>query len=119
MLDDEMLAQLRSERDAAREEIAYLKEQLRSLAAYHAHLLEQERHRMLDELAKIASQMSTLREELHRRTFPGVPGVGSARVALTAVSSDGDGTGTDGDGTGTDGDGTGAPPSDGDEGATR
>jgi hypothetical protein len=67
---------------------------------------------MLDELAKIASQMSTLREELHRRTFPGVPGVGSARVALTAVSSDGDGTGTDGDGTG-------APPSDGDEGATR
>jgi hypothetical protein len=69
--EDDTLAPLRAERDAALEEVAYLEEQLRSLIAYHRHLLDEERQRMFDERTQLATELATLREGLQRRTYPG------------------------------------------------
>jgi hypothetical protein len=69
-MSDAVLGQLRAERDAALEELAFLREQLRSLSAYHTHLLDEERRRMFDERTELATEVATLREELQRRTYP-------------------------------------------------
>lgn len=67
MPDAAALAQLRVERDAALEEIVFLKEQIRSVSAYHAHLLEQERARMHAEHQMLLRELAILGEELQRR----------------------------------------------------
>ena len=93
MVEDAALAPLRAERDAALEEVAYLEEQLRSTSAYHAHQLEEERRRMFDERTQLANELATLREEIHRRTYPGATAARSERKSLITVP-DGDGTDT-------------------------
>ena len=102
MPGDVTLARLRAERDATREEVEYLKEQLQSMSAYHAHVLEEERRHMLEQLASLASGLAMLREELHSRTYARGTTTWSARAPLTRTSDDellttttnGDGTGT-------------------------
>ena len=69
MPTDAALAQLRAERDVALEEIAFLKEQLRSMSAYHAHLFEQERAYMHAEHQALLRELALLGEELQRRAF--------------------------------------------------
>jgi hypothetical protein len=93
MPEDAVLARLRAERDAALEEVAYLEEQLRSLRAYHAHLLDEERRRMFDERTGMATELASLREELQRRTCPDAMPRRSARGPLI-MTSDADGAGT-------------------------
>lgn len=93
MSEDAVLAPLRAERDAALEEVAYLEEQLRSVSEYHTHLLDEERRRMFDERTQLTTELASLREELHRRTYPGVGATRSARRPVT-TTSDGDVTGT-------------------------
>jgi hypothetical protein len=93
MSEDAVLAPLRAERDAALEEVAYLREQLRSLIAYHTHLLDEERRRMHDERTQVTIELATLREELQRRTYPGSAATRSARELL-ATGSDSDGAST-------------------------
>ena len=89
MPEDAVLAPLRAERDAALEEVAYLKEQLRSLSAYHTHLLDEERRRMFDERTQLATELASLRQDLQRGTFPGGRAAWSARGPLTSIP-DGD-----------------------------
>ena len=91
--EDAVLAPLRAERNAALEEVAYLKEQLRSLSAYHTHLLDEERRRMFDERTAMATELASLREELQRRGYPGARATRSARAPRTTASG-GDGAGT-------------------------
>jgi hypothetical protein len=93
MSEDSILASLRAERDAALEEAAYLREQLRSLSAYHIHLLDEERRRMFDERTQLATELVTLREELHRRAYPGGKVAWNAGGS-SAAASDGHVTGT-------------------------
>ena len=93
MPGDTVLAQLRAERDAALEEVAYLEEQLCSLHAYHTHLLDEERRRMFDERTQLATELASLRQELQRRTYPGGIAVWSVRRPPTPAS-DGDVTAT-------------------------
>ena len=93
MSEDLEVAQLRADRDSALEEIAYLKEQLRSLGAYHAHLLNEERQRMLDEQTQLARELSAMREEMQRRTFPRAMATSSAGRPL-ATAPDGHDTAT-------------------------
>ena len=78
MPDAAALAQLRAERDAALEEIAYLKEQVRSTSAYHAHLFEQERDRMHAEHQALLRELAILGEELQCRART-VPATDQAR----------------------------------------
>lgn len=92
MSEDVGLAQLRAERDAALEEVAYLKEQLRGASAYHDYLLEEERRRMLQERMKLASQLALLHEELHRRALPDAITAPDARRPTRAWDEDGTGT---------------------------
>ena len=86
MPDDGALTQLRTERDTALEEVAYLKEQLCSLSAYHSHLLDEERRRMFDERTQLATQLASLREELQGRTYLRAGASWSPRGPLAAVS---------------------------------
>ena len=88
MSEDAVLAPLRAERDASLEEVAYLREQLLSLSAYHTHLLDEERRRMFDERTQPAKELTSLREELHRRTYPGAMATRSARGPQTTRSDD-------------------------------
>lgn len=88
MSDDAVVAPLRAERDAALEEVAYLREQIRSMSAYHAHLLEEERGRMFDERTQLATELAALREDLQRRAFPGAVATSRARGALAATSDE-------------------------------
>lgn len=81
-----VLAQLRAERDAALEEVAYLREQLRSVSEYHTHLLDEERRRMFDERTQLATELASMREDLQRRTFPGALAAWSARAPFTGES---------------------------------
>ena len=91
--EDAVLASLRAERDAALEEVAYLKEQLCSLSAYHTHLLNEERRRMFDERTQLPSELVTLRDELQRRAYPGARATRNARApSTTALGGDGAGT---------------------------
>ena len=91
--EDAVLAPLRAERDAALEEVAYLREQLRSVSEYHTHLRDEERRRMSDERTQLAIELTSPRGEMQRRTYPGTIATGRARGPLT-IASDGDGAGT-------------------------
>ena len=93
MPEDAVSTSLLAEYDAALEEIAYLKEQLGSLSAYHTHLLDEERRRMFDERTQLASELASLREALQRRTLPGVMATSSAGAPPTSAP-DGNITGT-------------------------
>jgi hypothetical protein len=86
MLEDAVLGSLRAERDAALEEVAYLREQLRSVSAYHAHQLEEERGRMFDERTQLASELAAMRDELRRRTYPGRNAIWSRAGSPTSTS---------------------------------
>lgn len=89
MSEDTVLAPLFAERDAALEEVAYLREQLHSQIAYHSHLLDEERRRMFDERTELARELTSLREELHHRTYPAVAArTRSARGPRTTRSDD-------------------------------
>lgn len=68
MSDDATVAQLRAEHDAALEHIAFLEEQLRSTVAYHTHLFERERARLLVEHQALLREVVILGDELDRRT---------------------------------------------------
>ena len=61
------LAQLRAERDAALEEVAFLREQLRSAEAYHQHELARERSRLIEERDAVLRELALLGDELQRR----------------------------------------------------
>ena len=89
MPEDDTLALLRAERDAALEEIAYLQEELRSVRAYHSHLLDEERRRMFDERTQLTAELVTMRAELNRRTFPGATGAWSPGGPRSTTSDDG------------------------------
>lgn len=93
MSEAALLIQLRTERDAALEEVAYLKEQLCSVSAYHGHLLDEARQRMFEERTQLTTELASLREELQRRTYPGAMANWRAGRPLATVS-DGDGAGT-------------------------
>ena len=75
---DAELAQLRAERDAALEQIAFLEEQLRSTVAFHAHLLERERvrllaeHEMLRELVVLGDELQRARQDASPAATPPV-----------------------------------------------
>lgn len=92
MPEDERLAHVLLERDRALEEVAYLEEQLRSLSAYHIHLLDEERQRMFDERTQLATELAVLREELQRRAYPGGSTAWSTSVS-PATAPDGSRTG--------------------------
>jgi hypothetical protein len=92
MSEDVALAQLRAERDAALEVVAYLKQQLCCVCAYHAHLLEEERRRMFQERMELAGQLALLHEELYRRTHPDAITARTVRRPLRRASDE-DGTG--------------------------
>ena len=60
------LAQLSAEHDAALEDVEFLQEQLRSATAYHAHLLDNERVRLLTEHRALLRELTILDDELKR-----------------------------------------------------
>ena len=68
MAHDGMVEQLRAERDAALEEIAFLREQLRSTRAYHLHELEEQCAHLHAERKLLLRQLAIFGERLHRRS---------------------------------------------------
>jgi hypothetical protein len=61
------LQRLRVERDAALEELAFLREQMRSMEAFYAHQFELEYARLYAEHRGFLEQLARLSAESHRR----------------------------------------------------
>jgi hypothetical protein len=61
------LQRVRAERDAALEELAFLREQLRSTEAFYAHRFELEYARLYTEHRGFLEQLTRLSAEFHRR----------------------------------------------------
>jgi len=61
------LQRMRVERDAALEELAFLREQLRSTEAFYAHRFELEYTRLYAEHRAFLEQLTRLSAEFHRR----------------------------------------------------
>ena len=67
------LQRVRLERDAALEELAFLREQLRSTEAFYAHQFELEYARLYAEHRGFLEQLTRLSAEFHRRAGPDDP----------------------------------------------
>ena len=62
------LQRMRAERDAALEELAFLREQLRSTEAFYAHRFELEYARLYAEHRGFLQELSQLSADFHRRS---------------------------------------------------
>ena len=77
------LQRMRVERDAAEEELAFLREQLRSTEAFYAHRFELEYTRLYTEHRAFLEQLTRLSAEFHRRARRDDPMREDARTALS------------------------------------
>jgi hypothetical protein len=75
------LQRMRVERDAALEELAFLREQLRSTEAFYAHRFELEYTRLYAEHRAFLEQLTRLSAEFHRRARRDDPMREDARTA--------------------------------------